>query len=52
MVKSVLTGGSVVADDALEVSENSEKLEKAVGVNMVTDDAAEAVMPADEAVTF
>ena len=48
----MLAEGSVVADDTLEVSENAEKLAKTAGVNTVADDAAEAVMPVDEAVTF
>ena len=48
----MLAEGSVVADSALEVSENAEKLAKSSGVNTVADDAANAVMPADEAVTF
>ena len=45
----VLAEGSVVADSALEVSE---KLAKSAVDNTVADDAADAVMPADEAVTF
>ena len=36
----MLAGGSAVADNALEVSENSEKLEKAVGVKTVAVDLA------------
>ena len=48
----VLPEGSVVADSALEVPGNPEKLAKSADDNTVADDAADAVMPADEAVTF
>ena len=51
----MLSVDGVVTDSALEpatVSENCEKLEKSAGVTTVADAAAEAVIPADEAVTF
>ena len=44
--------GSVVADSAPEVSEKLAKSAGVYAVADVADDAADAVMPADEAVTF